>query len=206
MVILSRQWWAILLTLIISTTAQAAPKDVYDQALALAAHGEYQQAISLLKGGANSLPVTSVWQSRLQAAHVLIASRASQQTIASPGVNPYLLLAAQYQQQHPPPSATKNWWPTVLATILPGAGHAWLGRWHDAATAALMVWPMLLLTLWAWHRNMGPVTVFFAVITLWLWSGTVFSATLLSGRIALDAYDLWWQSVWQASGLPGQVP
>ncbi len=205
MLILSRRWWAVLLLLMISSTAQATPKDVYEQALILAGHGKYQQAISLLKGGANSLPAASLWQSRLQAASVLIASLASQQVITRPGVNPYLLLAVQYQQQHPPPSVIRSWWPTVLATVIPGAGHAWLGRWHDAITAAIMIWPMLLLTLWAWHRNMGPVTVFFAVITLWLWSGTVFSATLLSGRATLDAYHLWWLGVWQASGLPGHL-
>ena len=68
----------------------------------------------------------------------------------------------------------------------------------------MLVWPMLLLTLWAARRHMGPVTVFFALITVWLWSGTVFSSMSLAERASFEAYTLWWQGLWQASGLQGQ--
>ena len=94
--------------------------------------------------------------------------------------------------------------PAILATIFPGAGHAWQGRWQDAWVAAIMVWPMLILTLWAASRRMGPVTIFFAMITAWLWSGTVFSSISLAERGGMESYLLWWQGVWQASGLPGR--
>jgi len=51
---------------------------------------------------------------------------------------------------------------------------------------------------------MGPVTVFFVLTTLWLWSGSVFSAVSLAERGSFEAYVLWWQGLWQASGLPGR--
>ena len=97
-----------------------------------------------------------------------------------------------------------DWLPGLLATIFPGAGHAWQERWNDAVVAAIMVWPMLILTLWAAYRRMGPVTIFFAMITAWLWSGTVFSAISLAERGDVEAYLVWWQGLWQASALPGR--
>jgi len=61
-----------------------------------------------------------------------------------------------------------------------------------------------LFTFWADRRDMGPVTVFFAMITAWLWSGMVFSATSLAERGGYELYYAWWQQLWQASGLPSK--
>jgi len=185
---------------------QAGIPEAYQQAIQLAAQNHEHEANAALSTLIEALPHQPVWKERLQAAQQLINMRMDGQT-AFPhqtGSNPYLNLASAYANNHPPVYDAKTWPATILATIFPGAGHAWQGRWRDASTAALMVWPMLLLTLWAFKRSMGPVSVFFALITIWLWSGTVFSSISLAERGNLESYLMWWQSIWQASGLPGR--
>jgi hypothetical protein len=120
------------------------------------------------------------------------------------GNNQYDMLMSNWLKQHPIPAVEDSIMPGLLAAIIPGSGHAWLGRWGDAGVAAMLVWPLLILTFWAARRDMGPVTVFFALITAWLWSGTVFSATSLAERGDYELYYAWWQQMWQASGLPSK--
>jgi len=186
--------------------ANAAPtstiSDAYRQAVSLAAQGRDGQAAAMLSGIAAAS--SGVWQERAQAAATLIEMRRKQDSsqLEIDSLNGVLL--AKYQQQHPAPVAENTRWIGILATLFPGAGHAWLGRWHDAGIAALLVWPMLLLTFSAAKRKMGPVTVFFGLLTLWLWSGSVFSAISLAERGGFEAYAVWWQGLWQASGLPGR--
>lgn len=178
-------------------------EDVYKAALALAAEGRARESIAMLQGAAH-LSGDALWRDRMALAARLIDMRQTRATDPGVGNSANYRLAAAYLQAVPLPVADAGRTPAVLATLLPGAGHAWLGRWHDAGVAALMVWPMLILTLWAARRKMGPVTLFFALITVWLWSGTVFSAHSLSERTALESYMLWWQGLWQASALPGR--
>jgi len=187
--------------------ASAEPVQAYRQAIHLAAQGDDRTAIATLRSLQEVLPDDqSIWKSRMQSAQQLLTMRMEKSTIFPPISQPNtnLALAAAVAADHPILLQASTWPAALLATIFPGAGHAWLGRWHDAATAALMVWPMLLLTCWAAKRHMGPVTLFFAAITLWLWSGTVFSALSLAERGNLETYLTWWQSIWQASGLPGR--
>jgi len=172
----------------------------------MAAQGKLNTAIAMLQGAAQSTFPMSPWQARMQAAAALLRMQQAQQTALEAGDNIYLQLAHRYAQQTPLAINNNTIMPAVLAALLPGAGHAWLGRWHDAWTAALLVLPMLALTLWAMRRKMGPVTVFFSLITLWLWSGTVFSAISLTQRGMAEVYILWWQGCWLASGLTGHVP
>ncbi len=171
----------------------------------MAAQGDDKGALAILHALDETFPDGGVWRQRKEAAEQLIGMRAVQQTVfpTRSVPNPHLALASAYASAHPLlPDATR--WPaTALAVLLPGAGHAWQGRWKDAGMAAMMVWPMLILTLWAARRRMGPVTVFFALITIWLWSGTVFSSISLAERGNAEMYLAWWQGVWQASGLPG---
>lgn len=178
---------------------------LYGKAIDLAAAGNDGEASAQLKGGASLLPDGNLWRGRMQLAASLLDMRRRQQ-VRSIDVDgsPNAALASAYMKNWPAPEAESDWMATALAVLLPGSGHAWLGRLHDALTAALLVWPMLLLTLWAAYRRMGPVTVFFAMITAWLWSGTVFSVVSLGERTGYEAYLLWWQGLWQASALPGR--
>jgi len=201
------------LLLVNTSSSQAGTAEAYQQSINMAAQGHPRQAIAALSTLIEALPAQPpTWPQRLQAAQQLMRMQINQSasinminsTNARNTANPYLSLAASYMRNNPQPPEATLWPATVLATLLPGAGHAWQGRWHDAYTAALMVWPMLLLTLWALKRRMGPVTVFFALITIWLWSGTVFSSMSLAERGSLESYLIWWQQIWLASGLPGR--
>jgi len=183
--------------------AESASGRVYQAAMQMAAQHQYGKAIVALQAASAMLPASAVWQQRMLAAADLLQMQQGQQPSLVALNNDYIRLAAAYITAHPPAEAAPVWPTAVLATVLPGAGHAWLGRWHDALVAALFVWPLLLLTLWARRRRMGPVTVFFAGLTLWLWSGTVFSAISLAERGSMALYALWWQQLWQASALPG---
>jgi len=189
------------------TTAQAdaAPRDVYRQAIQLAAQGHDGKAAAMLTGAAKVLHVRSIWRERMLAATALLDMRKQQSRkplLASDSIHAGLV--EQYIHTHPEPKKTQVWIPGLLATLFPGSGHAWLKRWHDARVAAMLVWPMLILTFWAWKRRMGPVTVFFGLLTLWLWSGTVFSAVSLAERGNMETYMAWWQGLWQFTGLPGR--
>jgi len=186
--------------------AQAGPSQAYRQAMQQAALGHDHAAVTAFASLWEVLPNQSEWKKRMFAAQVLLSMRVNRQTVFVPVIasNPYLRLATTYTANHPQAEEKASWPGVVLATLLPGAGHAWQGRWNDAATAGLMVWPMLLLTLWAAKRKMGPVTLFLALITLWLWSGTLFSSISLAERTSAETYMLWWQGLWQASGLPGR--
>jgi len=193
-------------------SSQANPADAYQQAINMAAQGHEREALAALhvlqSAIAQPSPTAqqSTWNLRSFAAQQLINIKLEQRStmLAADNTNPYLSLAANHIRTHPLQHETTLWPITLVATLLPGAGHAWQGRWHDAYSAALIVWPMILLTLWALKRRMGPVTVFFALITIWLWSGTVFSAISLAERGSAEAYIIWWQSIWLASGLPGR--
>ncbi|OIO67865.1 MAG: hypothetical protein CO186_10715 [Zetaproteobacteria bacterium CG_4_9_14_3_um_filter_49_83] len=198
----------LIMMMVASLPAQAdeASKQVYDQAVQLASQGDQHGALTALQAAGAVLPQQDHWKQRMSAAALLLSMRMQHLTTLSmqfSAHDPNLALAQGYMAAHQAPLQQPEWPVAILATLLPGAGHAWLGRWHDAAIAALMVWPMLLLTLWALWRSMGPVTVFFALISMWLWSGTVFSAVSLQQRGFSEAYTLWWQGLWQASALPG---
>jgi hypothetical protein len=187
--------------------AKASPDSerVYKQSLLLASQGRVSDAVIALQAASAVLMIEDIWRERMLAASVLLIMQKQQTTqAASVGRNNYLKLADVYRQTNLQPQPIQVWPVALLASIFPGAGHAWLGRWHDAGVAALFVWPLLLLTLWAARRKMGPVTVFFALLTLWLWSGTVFSAISLAERGSFEMYMQWWQQLWLASALPGK--
>jgi len=203
---MNRVTFALLVFLIYMPVCHADPAAVYRQAVNLAAQGDDRTALATLHALADTLPDVDVWQQRAFAAEQLIGMRVAQQMQfpARTVSNPNLALASAYASAHPLLLDAIRWPATLLAVVLPGAGHAWQGRWKDAGMAAMMVWPMLILTLWAARRRMGPVTVFFAMITIWLWSGTVFSSLSLAERASAEIYMAWWQGTWQASALPGR--
>jgi len=187
------------------TQADAAPRDVYRQAMQLAVRGHDDRAVAMLDGAAGMLHGQNIWRERMLAAAALLNMRNKEALRPMfAGQSIHAGLAGQYIHDHPSPEQVYPWVSGLLATLFPGSGHAWLGRWHDAAVAAILVWPMLLLTFWAWKRRMGPVTVFFGLLTLWLWSGTVFSAVSLAERGGVEAYMAWWHELWQFTGLPGR--
>jgi len=185
--------------------AMASSRNVYRQAVQLAAQGHDTEAAAMLTGAADLLHGQDIWRERMLAAAALLDMRKRQamEPLLAPR-STYAGLAGQYLRTHSAPEQRAAWIPGLLAALFPGSGHAWLMRWHDAAVAAILVWPMLLLTFWAWKRRMGPVTMFFGLLTLWLWSGTVFSAVSLAERGSMEAYMVWWQGLWQFSGLPGR--
>jgi len=189
------------------TISHADPIEAYQQALSLAAQGDTRSAIAMLRGAESSLPASLPIYTRIHAAAVLLTMQQQrQQQLPDPQGNFHLILALRFLHNAPPPTTERSLVPAILGAIFPGAGHAWLNRWHDAMMSALLVFPMLLLSIWAWRRAMGPVTLFFSLITLWLWSGTVFSALSLAERANYIAYFAWWQSLWQAAALPGHAP
>jgi len=184
-------------------TASEASQRVYQQSINMASQGKLSEAIVALQAASAMLPKEDIWRERMLAASVLLHMREKQsETFISSNQNANLQLALTYLETHQQEKPSQVWPAGLLATIFPGAGHAWQGRWGDAAVAALFVWPLLILTLWAARRKMGPVTVFFALLTVWLWSGTVFSAISLAERGNLEVYMQWWQQLWQASALP----
>jgi len=185
--------------------ASESAEHVYQQSLQMALQGSLSESIVALQAASAVLPPENIWRERMLAASVLLGIR-KQGTVRLlvSDDNNYLRLAKAYIQAHPHPESMRVWPVAVLASAFPGAGHAWQGRWHDAVVAALFVWPLLILTWWAARRKMGPVTVFFGLLTLWLWSGTVFSAVSLAERGDFELYVQWWQGVWQASALQGR--
>jgi len=185
--------------------ANESSERVYQQSLHLASQEKLSEAIVALQAASAVLPPENIWRERMLAASVLLGIRKQRTArILVSDDNNYLRLAKAYIQAHPHSESIQLWPVAVLASVFPGAGHAWLDRWHDAGTAAAFVWPFLILTLWAARRKMGPVTVFFGLLTLWLWSGTVFSAVSLAERGDFELYVQWWQGVWQASALQGR--
>ena len=200
-----RSYLVTLFLLLIPSLAAAEPQQLYDQAMAMAASGHEREAVAQLHGAAAVLSPSDIWQQRMVMASKLIEMRIDQSVeLNASDASMHARLVQNYLKEHQRIQAEESWTPAILATIFPGAGHAWQGRWQDAWVAAIMVWPMLILTLWAASRRMGPVTIFFAIITAWLWSGTVFSSISLAERGGVESYLLWWQGVWQASGLPGR--
>lgn len=205
----------LLLALLVSCFIRVVPVHasadaIWSQAMGLAAAGHETEAVAQLRGALSMMPESTgnVWYERMRVATMLLNMRRQQAlTISLPddGVSEWIeiRLVKEYMQQHPGPESRATALITLLATFVPGGGHAWQGRWRDAGVAFMLVLPMLVLTLWAARRKMGPVTLFFALMTLWLWSGTIFSATSLAERGGAEAYLLWWQGVWQASALPG---
>lgn len=185
---------------------QAEPSEGYYAGIALAAQGQDKQAVQYLRQQMALVPLDDPWRQRIQAAAGLIEARGERKGSVNLEATPIQQsLAASYIRVKPAPGGEPSIWPVgLMSLMLPAAGHAWMGRWRDAAVAAGMVWPMIGLTLWAARRRMGPVTVFFAVIAVWLWSGVIFSSLSLAEREAGLAYVQWWQGLWSATGLPGR--
>jgi len=180
-------------------------RQVYQQSISLAAQGKLSESIVALQAAQVLLPASDIWRERMVAASVLLSMQSQQAThLNNVERNDYLMVASGYVKTQPLNIQTRIWPVTILAVVMPGAGHAWQGRWQDAGVATLFVFPLLILTLWAAKRRMGPVTVFFALLTAWLWSGTIFSAISLAERGNIEMYITWWQGLWQASGLPGK--
>lgn len=203
-------FFLLIILLFMPMTSIAASQQIYEQtykqAISMAASGHNKEAIALLQGAVAVLPAGDIWRERMALAAILMDMRQHQDFELAKFNNSsaHTRLADAYLKGHARPEVSDSWLPGVLASIFPGAGHAWQGRWRDALVSAIMVWPMLILTLWAARRRMGPVTLFFAMITAWLWSGSVFSAVSLAERGAFDLYLTWWQGLWQASALPGR--
>ena len=200
----------VILVIGLPSVSFASPQQAWNEAMVLAEQGQDKQAIALMQGAALQENEHSIWAQRFSMAKRLLELRreakyhSEYKSIQLMGKNQHELLMANWLNTHPMPEPADSVIPSILSSIIPGAGHAWMGRWGDAGVAAMLVWPLLILTFWAARREMGPVTVFFALITAWLWSGTVFSATSLAERGDFELYYAWWQEMWIASGLPSR--
>lgn len=193
-----------LLTLALPWNAWASAEHAYEEAMRLASEGKLNTAVAELTGAELSVH-DMLWRERLHNAAILLKMRVNlEPNLPGELQGPSSVLVRQWLPKHPAPQPESRFTVGILATLLPGMGHAWLDRWRDAATVAVLVWPMILLTFWSARRRMGPVTVFFGIVTLWLWSGSVFSAVSLAERGSVETYLLWWQQLWLVSGLPGR--
>ncbi len=204
------KWWVGLVVLLSPLWVQATPDQAWSEAMHLAQQGKDKQAMALMRGAQLQYSRQSLWTQRFDFASRMLHLRqqakyhSQYHPIVLQGQNHYEILLNNWLQQHPMPQSSGSTMAGLLAAIIPGAGHAWQGRWGDAGVAAMLVWPLLILTFWAARRDIGPVTVFFALITAWLWSGTVFSAVSLAERGDYELYVAWWQQMWTASGLPAR--
>jgi len=196
--------------LIVPMMSFASSQQVWQESIFLAQQHKDREAIAMLRGAGLQLAAHDVWRQRFDIAMRLLELRkeakyhSEYNGLKLSGNNQYELLMAHWLTQNPVPQTSGSAMPGFLAAIIPGSGHAWMGRWGDAGVAAMLVWPLLILTFWAARRDMGPVTVFFALMTAWLWSGTVFSAVSLAERGDYELYYAWWQQMWQASALPSR--
>jgi len=196
--------------LLLPALAQAGPQQVWDEAMGQAKLGHDEQAITLLKGASLISAEQNLWIQRFDIASRMLALRENAKhdsiynVLLLSGNNQHEMMLGSWLNQHPLPQTAGSSVPGILASMIPGAGHAWMGRWGDAGVSAMLVWPLLILTFWAARRDMGPVTVFFALMTAWLWSGTVFSAVSLAERGDYELYYSWWREMWVASGLPAR--
>jgi len=121
---------------------------VYQISIGLAAQGKLSEAIISLQAASAILPSESTWRTRMVVAAQLLRMRQEQLTsLPSIKNNTHLSLAANYIKHHPHPEVSQIWPVGLLATVFPGAGHAWQGRWNDAGVAAMFVWHFLILTL-----------------------------------------------------------
>ena len=199
-----------LFLLVMPVLSYASAQQAWDEAMLLAKQGSDRQAIALMRGANMQQDSQSLWAQRFDIATRLLELRTEAKyhseysAFKLSGNNQHEMLMANWLKQNPLPETAGETLPGLLAAIIPGSGHAWMGRWGDAGVAAMLVWPLLILTFWAARREMGPVTVFFALITAWLWSGTVFSAVSLAERGNFELYYAWWQEMWIASGLPSR--
>ncbi len=201
------------LLLLASTPASAgepayqAARMAYDSWIAKAAQGDLRTSVEGLRHLAAGLPANSIWRERCQMAVLLLDMRRQRSlhlpAMAMPSMS-YRLVERKWRQLDQLESPPARWLVLFGAMAVPGGGHAIMGRWHDAWVSFVMTGFMLWLTLWAFRRRMGPVTVFFGVLTVWLWGGTIFSALSLHERYFAEQYMNWWQQLWLASGLPGR--
>ena len=204
------KFFIVMLALCIPILSSASPEQAWDEAMMLAQQGKDGRAIALMQGATLQESTNSIWAQRFSIAMRLLELRSEAKHhskymgVQLSGQNQYEILMSNWLATHPAPEPADSAIPSILASIIPGSGHAWMGRWGDAGVAAMLVWPLLILTFWAARREMGPVTVFFAIITAWLWSGTVFSATSLAERGDFELYYAWWQEMWIAAGLPSR--
>lgn len=202
--------YALVCCLLLPISGQAGPQQVWDEAMSQAKLGHDAQAIALLKGASMISAEQNLWFQRFDIASRMLSLRENArhdsiyQGLLLSGNNQHEVMLAAWLNQHPLPQTSGSSIPAILAAMIPGAGHAWMGRWGDAGVSAMLVWPLLILTFWAARRDMGPVTVFFALITAWLWSGTVFSAVSLAERGDYELYYSWWREMWVASALPAR--
>ncbi|MDQ6989738.1 MAG: hypothetical protein Q9M19_07635 [Mariprofundaceae bacterium] len=205
------KWIYCMMLCLLPLMAQATPDQAWSEAVSLAQQGNDKQAIAMLRGAQLQYSRATLWTQRFSFASRLLKLRQQAKyhntyvSITLLGQNNHEILLANWLKQHPVPQTSGSTMSGLFAALIPGAGHAWQGRWGDAGVAAMLVWPLLILTFWAARRDMGPVTVFFALITAWLWSGTVFSAVSLAERGDFELYEAWWQEMWMASGLPSRV-
>ncbi|MDQ7005105.1 MAG: hypothetical protein Q9N67_09410 [Ghiorsea sp.] len=158
-----------LLLLCLPMLVNAAPEEVWQESMQLAKIGQDRQAIAVLNGAILQSRQSTVWTQRFDIAKRLLMLRLHAKSNSSYNIlipksdNQYDMLMKGWLESHPIPQVEASFMPGLLAAILPGTGHAWLGRWGDAGVAAMLVWPLLILTFWAARRDMGPVTVFFCI-------------------------------------------
>ena len=126
-----------LLAMLLPGNAHADASDAYNQAVVMASSGQSKSATVAMATLAAALPAEDIWHQRAVAAWALLSMRTQRQTELPPlgQANANLTLATAYAATNPLLPEATSWPATALAVAVPGAGHAWLGRfpwtrWH----------------------------------------------------------------------------
>ncbi len=98
------------------------------------------------------------------------------------------------------------WTAGILAGLLPGAGHAYLGRWEDAALVFLVNGVFLGATLEAVEKRQPALAGGMALAELIWYSGNIFSAVSNAHKHNKGLAEQWIKDIGWELDLAGQGP
>lgn len=96
------------------------------------------------------------------------------------------------------------WTAGVLAGLFPGAGHAYLGRWEDAALVFLVNGAFLGATVEAVQKKEPALAAGMALAELLWYSGNIFSAVSNAHKHNRRLSEQWSRELGSEQGLPGE--
>lgn len=114
--------------------------------------------------------------------------------------------AAKIRQGELSSKERSPWTAAVLAGLFPGAGHAYLGRWEDAALVFMVNGAFLGATLEAVEKKQPALAGGMALAELLWYSGNIFSAVSNTHKHNRQLLQEWGRAVSLETGLSGSRP